>query len=98
MSMHTHHMHIRTHTFSCEAHCSHNAEHRGVNWGKPEQLYSVVGVIHQVGEDVHCCTWSSHATLPLPPLGHPSHHRVPGDVVGEGEVVEAGSSVGVVPQ
>ena len=91
-------MHSRTHTFSCKVYSSHATEHRGVNWGKPEQLYLIVGVIHQVGDDVHCCTLSSDAHLPLPPLGHPTHHRVPGDVVGEGEVVEAGSSVGVAPQ
>ena len=68
-----------------------------MTWSIPEQLYLVVGVLHQVGDDVLCCTWSSHATLLLPPLGHPAHHRVPGDVVGEGEVVEAGSFVRVVP-
>ena len=90
-------MYVYTHTFSCEAHCSHTTEHRGVTWSKPHQLYLVVGVFHQVGEDVLCCTWSSHTTLPLPPLGHPTHNRVPGDVVGEGEAVEAGSLVGVVP-
>ena len=90
-------MYTYTHTSSCEVHCSHTTEHRMVTWSKPHQLYSVVSVLHQVGDNVLCCTWFSHAPLPLPPLGHPAHHRVPGDVVGEGEVVEAGSSVGVAP-
>ena len=87
-----------THTSSCEVHCSHNTEHRGVTWSKPEQLYMVVGVTHQVGDDVLCCTWASHITLLLPILGHSIHQRVPGDVVGKGKVVEAWSFVGVVPQ
>ena len=87
-----------THTSSCEVHCSHNTEHRWVTWSIPHQIYLVFCVVHQVVDDVHCCTWSSHATLPLLPLGHPTYHRVPDDVVGEGEVVEAGSFVGVVPR
>ena len=86
------------HTFSSEVHSSHLTIHDGLTQSKPHQLCSVVGVLHQVGDDVLCCTWSSHDTLPLPPLGHSTHHRVPGDVVGEGEVVEAGPFVSVVPR
>ena len=86
------------HTFSSEVHRNHLTMHDRVTQSKPHQLCSVVGVLHQVGDDVLCCTWSSHITLPLPPLGHSIHQRIPGNVVGEGEVVEAGPFVGVVPR
>ena len=84
------------HTFCCEVYCSLLTVHNRVTQSKPHNLDLVICVIHQGDDSELCCIWSSHNTLHIPHVGDP--HRVPGDVVKEGEIVEAGSFVGVVPQ
>lgn len=77
-------------TFSFNAHVSWGCVYRWVTCRETENHYSKL-VLGTDGDHILCCSYITCCTLPL------YINRVPGDIVGEGEMAVAWPFVAVVP-